>query len=81
MIRAKHYDETIVRLANNPTVQDMAIELKDHLGGNLHNDGSPRFELMMAANREFSRRGGEDDGHRHIGAIAEAMLCLIRGGK
>lgn len=83
IIRARHYEDAVMRLVQNPTVQDMAVEIKsvDKIRHFLHEDGSPRCEFMMAANNEFSRRGGDAEGSYHIGAIAEAILKLLRCGK
>ncbi|AYR03461.1 hypothetical protein SEA_POPCICLE_83 [Mycobacterium phage Popcicle] len=76
-IEARHYEETRVRLTEDPIVKAMAEELhgvpREHL---VHDDGTtPRFEFTLAANREYAKRGGTDGGH--IGAIAEAILRLI----
>lgn len=40
-----------------------------------HYDGNPKFEFMLAANREYAKRGGKNQAH--IGAVAEAILRLL----
>jgi hypothetical protein len=78
-IESKDYEETRRRLVKDPIIQDMAGGLLDVPRDQLaHDDGTPRFEFMMAANREYSSRGGTDGGH--IGAVAEALLRLVIPG-
>jgi hypothetical protein len=77
-IRSKDYDETEDRLAKDPIVIAMAKGLagvpRDQM---VHegDDATPRFEFMMAANREYRERGGTDGGH--IGAVAHALLKVL----
>lgn len=79
-IEAEHYEETRLRLIQDPIVRDMAKTLPgpgssmDHI---LHEDGTPRFQFMQAANNEYRSRGGKDGGH--IGAIAEALIRILNG--
>jgi hypothetical protein len=75
-IQAKHYETARRVLMNDLIVQDMAGGLRDvPLNELQHEDGTPRFEFMQAANNEYDRRGGTN--HAHIGAVAEALLTLI----
>jgi hypothetical protein len=75
-LRAKHYDETESRLASDPIVLEMARGLvtvpRDQMA---HEDGSPRFEFMQAANAQYRKMGGCDGGH--IGAVASALLRVV----
>lgn len=75
-IRAAYYDETERRLTDDQIVIDMAASLtrtsRDQM---THDDGTPRFEFMQAANRVYAERGGKDNGH--IGAVAHALLALL----
>ena len=75
VIRAAHYSETEQRLAQDPIVIAMARGLAGVPTEDLaHEDGTPRFEFMQAANRTYRQRGGTDGGH--IGAVARALLNL-----
>jgi hypothetical protein len=78
VIRAAHYGEVEARLMKDPIVIAMAkglagvpVDQMVHPGF----DGTPRFEFMQAANREYRERGGQDGGH--IGAVAHALLNLL----
>jgi len=76
VIRSKDYDETEQRLTVDPIVIAMALGLTGAPRASLtHDDGTPRFEFMTAANREYRTRGGTDGGH--IGAVAAALLTLV----
>lgn len=81
-MEAAHYGETRQRLMRDPIVAKMASEIEafdPKLERFLHEDGTPRFEFMQRANREYRDRGGKDGGH--IGAVAEAIRDLINGPK
>ena len=41
----------------------------------VHENGTPRFEFMMAANNEYRARGGTDG--MAIGTVAHALLRLL----
>ncbi|QDM57665.1 hypothetical protein SEA_GROUPTHINK_85 [Mycobacterium phage Groupthink] len=77
VIEAKHYEETRQRLSKDPLVIALAEEIRGLPREQMvHEDsGTPRFEFMQAANREYRRRGGTDGGH--IGAIAEAVIRIL----
>lgn len=79
VIKAAHYGEVVTKLMADPIIIDMAGGLKgvpmDKLA---HDDGGPRFEFMQGANREFDKRGGGKDLPLHIGAVAEALLELLK---
>lgn len=75
MIRDTHYDEVEAQLRDDPIVIDMAATLPDEPMEFLHEDGTPRFEFMQAANREYDRRGGTIT-ERHIGAVARALWLV-----
>lgn len=75
-IRAAHYGEAVTRLMADPIVIDMAAGLAGvPMTALAHEDGTPRFEFMNGANREYHARGGTDGAH--IGGIAEALLNLL----
>jgi hypothetical protein len=76
-IEAKHYAASRRHLYDDIIVCDMAQGLRDvALDTIQHDDGTPRFEFMQAANAEYAKRGGKY--HAHIGAVAEALLMLIK---
>jgi hypothetical protein len=90
IIESADYEETRQRLVKDPIVIAMAEEIKrdkDYKNFDIsmlvHNEDpndprpTPRFEFMMAANKEYQSRGGKDGGH--IGGIAEAILRLVNG--
>lgn len=66
-MRAKHYTETVDRLAADPIVRAMAEELPP--GMDMEGLG-----FMLAAKDEYYRRGGADAGH--VGGVAEAIRKL-----
>jgi hypothetical protein len=74
VIRAAHYAETEKKLMANPIVKKLAEELPESVLKEAHVNGEPTFNFMMAANTEFHRRGGTENGH--IGAVAAAILAL-----
>jgi hypothetical protein len=75
-IEARHYGTARTVLQNDPIVQSMAHGLKDvPLTELTHDDGTPRFEFMQAANAQYDKRGGTNKAH--IGAVAEALLFLV----
>lgn len=81
-IESEDYEVIRQRLVKDPIVIAMAKGLANVDKHELvHNDDpndprpTPRFEFMMASNKEYRKRGGKDGGH--IGAIAEALLRLI----
>jgi hypothetical protein len=83
---SKEYGETVARLRANAIIQRLAVSLTlTPLSELAHDDGTPRFEFMLAANRRFAdtealNEGNPaytaDEGPRHIGAIAEALLAV-----
>lgn len=76
VIESEDYEHTRQRLMKDPIVIAMAKGLANEPKSSLqHHLGTPRFDFMMAANKEYRERGGTDGGH--IGAIAEALLRLI----
>lgn len=79
-IEAGHYGEAVQQLMADPIVIAMAAEMRGYPREQLaHDDGSPRFEFMQAANRQYDKRGGTI--HAHIGAVAEALLKLAVPGE
>jgi hypothetical protein len=44
----------------------------------IHEGGGPRMTFMTMANDEYDKRGGKIDA-RHIGAVAEAILIILKG--
>ena len=76
VIRSKEYDKAELRLMKDPIVYAMSRGLagvpRDQM---CHDDGTPRFEFMMAANNEYRSRGGEDG--FAIGTVAHALLRLL----
>lgn len=84
VIKAAHYGEVVAALMEHPVVIDMAAELEgipvDKLA-HVDQGGGPRFEFMLAANRVFDERGGRSVKlNLHIGAVAEALLALLKEG-
>ena len=78
VIRDSSYAQTVARLLDSPTIQALADDLADlPIKQFAHDDGSARFEFMLAANREFSARGGASTLCLHIGAVAEAVLTIL----
>lgn len=76
IIEARHYGDARRVLRNDPIVKDMARGLVDvPLDALTHEDGSPRFEFMQRANREYAKRGGTNQAH--IGGVAEALLMIL----
>lgn len=83
-IEAEHYGETRKALMADPIIRDMAegvrdTLLKDIAWTNLAGQLEPKHEFMMAALREYGRRGGEIG--THIGGPAEAILALLNETK
>jgi hypothetical protein len=75
-IEASHYQEARNVLAEDPIVWGMLKGLEGVPVTDLaHGPGEPRFEFMMAANREYAARGGTNQAH--IGAVAEVILTLL----
>lgn len=62
VIEAPHYEETRKALAADPIIQAMAEELRqappEVRATFAHDDGTPRHDFMLAANREYRSRGG-----------------------
>jgi hypothetical protein len=73
---------TIEQLTKDDVVKQMASEYEDmkldEFHALLHSDGSPRFEFMSAAAREYKRRADKDE--PRLGSVAEAILVLVREG-
>ena len=79
-IRAAHYDEAVTRLVHNPIVQQMAAEIavaRLPLDRFFHEEGTPRFDFMLAANATYAERGGDIYYASHIGAVAEALYRIL----
>jgi hypothetical protein len=86
MIESPDYEVIRQRLMKDPIVIAMAKGLEgEDLSEMVHNPNlddpfnpnpTPRFEFMLAANKEYRKRGGKDGGH--IGAIAEVLLRLVK---
>lgn len=75
-IRAKHYDEAVTKLADDPIVINMALAMQGTPREQFADSGGgPSFNFMQAANREYSSRGGTF--HAHIGAVAEAIFKIL----
>ncbi len=76
-IEAAHYGEARRVLREDPILQGMVPGLLGVPIDNLtHPDGTPRFEFMGAANREYASRGGTNQAH--LGAVAEALVGLLK---
>jgi hypothetical protein len=82
VIESEDYEQIRQRLMKDPIIIDMAGGLKGvPMSELIHNADAddprptPRFEFMMAANKEYRSRGGTDGGH--VGAVAEALLRLL----
>lgn len=78
-IYSDDYRREHAALVGDPIVIGMAKGLTDvTLKDILHDDGAtPRFEFMLAANREYQARGGQLS--RSIGGVAHALLDLRFG--
>lgn len=77
VLEAAHYQETRERLAKDPIVIGMAATITaDMIPEITHEAGHPVFEFMLPANDEYAKRGGTDGGH--IGAVAEAILMIVK---
>lgn len=75
VVEAPHYREEVDALKADPIVAAMARELGAvELEKVAHEDGSPRFDFMCAANQQYSKRGGK--GAKSIGGVAKAVLAL-----
>jgi hypothetical protein len=78
VLEAAHYGEARARFANDEIVRAMAEGLRGvDLAQLEHEGGGARFEFLMAANDEYEARGGTD--RAHLGAIAEALLMILKG--
>jgi len=79
VIESADYENTRQRLMKDPIVITMAEEIATLASGvrteMVHEGGNPKSDFMMAANKEYRKRGGTDGGH--IGAIAEAIFRLV----
>ena len=80
-IEAEHYQQNRERLAQDPVVRAMAEGVRgvprDQLA---HDSGSPRYEFMLAALREYEKRAGHS-AECHIGGVAEAILMILGEGR
>lgn len=77
-IRDASYAQTVARLLDNPAIRSLADDLVGlPVERFAHDDGTARFEFMLAANREFTARGGASTPCLHIGAVAEAVLTVL----
>ncbi len=80
-LESREYGEARAVLVAETIVQDMHMGLL--MGGTTveeltHGDGTPQMTFMMAANNEYTKRGGTN--LAHIGAVAEALLILMQDG-
>jgi hypothetical protein len=76
-IQAAHYFEALEALKSDPIIIGMVPGLLTvPLSEISHENGGPRFEFMSASVDEYRRRGGQHQ--EHLGAIAEALLALIK---
>jgi len=80
IIKAQHYEDCVIELVKTEAVQNMAKEIMNlDLTKFIHEDGSARCDFMLMANKEFSKRNTEElKNPQHIGAVAEALLFLLR---
>lgn len=79
IIEAKEYEEARQRLAKDPIIIAMAHGLANVPREEIaHEDGTPRHEFMLAANREYRERGGED-GYA-LGTIPDALIRVLDSG-
>lgn len=79
VLESAEYGHRRRMLAGSDTVRQMAAGLagvpREECA---HDDGTPLFEFMMAANREYdARRRPGDPEPGHIGAVAEAVLMVL----
>lgn len=84
VIRAEHYDEIENWLTEDLIVQAMAKGLAGVPRAEMvHDDGTPRFEFMLAANHEYEKRSAHNSATHdqitgaHLGAVAYALLKLL----
>ena len=76
VIRDRHYDDAVTKLANDPIVINMALAMQNTPREQMADSGGgPSFDFMQAANREYDNRGGTF--HAHIGAVAEAIFKIL----
>lgn len=78
VIESPEYGKRRRALADCERVRQMAAGLAGPRADYAHDDGTPRFQFMMAANAEYARRrwpGDPEPGH--IGAVAEAVLMVL----
>ena len=76
VIRDRHYDDAVTKLANDPIVINMALAMQSTPREQMSDSsGGPSFDFMNAANREYNSRGGTF--HAHIGAVAEAIFKIL----
>jgi len=81
-IEAAHYEETRQRLLGDAVVVRMAAEIRSmDRTMVVHDDGSPRWDFMRAANQTYRERGGDQTQPLHIGAVAEAIVILLEWDK
>ena len=64
VIEAKHYGEARKRLARDPIVLNMALDIAEGIKAKkvkleqfTHESGTPRFEFMQAANSQYDKAG------------------------
>lgn len=63
-------------LRNDPIIKAMALGLANVKRADIaHEDGTPRFEFMLAARDEYRSRGGQNQ--MSMGGAARALLALI----
>jgi hypothetical protein len=88
-IVSEDYAQAETRLRANPIIQNLAAGVvTTPIAEMAHEDGTPRHEFMMAANRQFANteaanadnpRYTADSGFRAIGTIARAILAERAG--
>lgn len=77
-ILGPEYREAVERLKRDEHLFSMVPGILSQKYEDLaHEDGTPRFTFMAAANAEYERRAGHHaDGH--MGAVAETLLAFYR---
>ena len=77
VIEAEHYEDARQRLMRDPIIIEMAKGLEDVAMEKMESGGTPLHEFMLAANREYDKRGGKEP-NLHLGAVPEALLRLVK---
>lgn len=76
MLRSADYDVAVQALIRDGSVHRMLPGIMDApLADLAHEDGTPRFGFMTAANAQYEKLAGHAP-QAHLGAVAEALLAL-----